>query len=203
MKKQIFLGILFLLTILIAEHAIFLPFVVLCYWLAMPSSLKQGQENQNRALEAFKKCWGLFAALAVYFICFISSPTHVNFAGNGLFLDRILFISPQVFVHTVRLILFPKIMSIDQTALVHFAPNLLSWYSAFCLIVGLWTIIIWISSFWNDKGVFVLLSGFLISLAPFLQLITCTYCLMSERYLYMPIFFLVLGVGHLMKERDV
>jgi hypothetical protein len=46
-----------------------------------------------------------------------------------------------------------------------------------------------------------MLTGFLISLVPFLQLVGPMYCLCSERYMYMPVFFLVLGVGHCFKEK--
>ena len=200
MTKQLLIGLLFLCTLLIAEHAVFLPFIVLCYHLA-----------KHPPKQAFKNCAGLFIALFIYVIYFALHATSSNFTGGdtsfantyggeGLIIARVLWMAPQIFIHVINLILFPLHLSIDQTALVHFSNSYFSFYSIFCLLVSLAVIAMWVMSFKRDKAVFVLLSGFLISLVPFLQIISPVYCLAAERYLYMPLFMLVLGIGGLLTE---
>lgn len=222
MTKQLLITLLFLCTLLIAEHAVFLPFIVLCYHLANESVYSfPDRTNCNLDIhqnlwilkKCFLKCSGLFIALFIFVIYFALHATSANFTGSdtsfkdtyggeGLTVARILWMAPQILVHIINLILFPIHLSIDQGALIHFANSYFSIYSLFCLLVSLGAIVIWIVSFWKDKNVFVLLSGFLISLVPFLQIIAPTYCMAAERYYYMPLYFLVLGIGYLLREPE-
>ena len=50
-----------------------------------------------------------------------------------LFFERMLWLSPQIFFHYIKLAFFPKVLSIDQTSFVLFGKSLFNPYSIFCL----------------------------------------------------------------------
>lgn len=189
MTKQFVLFFLSFLSFFISEHTLLLPLIVFIYYL--------GSLPVKKAL---KKTLPLFCALGVYILFFLSNATYANFLGSKSFMERIIYITPQVFLHTIKLILVPIHLNIDQTSLIYFDSTANQGYAVFCLIYLLAVIATVVISFLNKKTVFILLAPFLISLIPFLQILTPTYCLMSERYMYMPLFFLVFGIGRLMKE---
>ena len=140
----------------------------------------------------------LFFAISAIFILFIFS---CSIKTNAPAWDRIFWFSPQVFFHYLKLMIFPIHLSIDQTAKVIFSSSLLNSYSIFCTIFMYFLIVlITISIFLVQKRFFYFLFigifPFFIALVPFLHLISPTYCIASERYLYFPLFMLTFGVSH-------
>lgn len=189
MKKTILLFVLTFFSFFVSEHTLLLPFIVFVYYLGSLPFKK-----------ALKKTVPLFCALGVYILIFLSNATYSNFLGSKTFMERIFFITPQVFLHTIKLILLPIHLNIDQTSLVYFDSTMDQGHSMLCVVSLLAVIVAVVISFLEKKTIFILLAPFLVSLIPFLQILTPTYCLTSERYLYAPLFFLVFGIGCLMRE---
>ena len=156
---------------------------------------------------SFKKTLPLFLALIVFIAYFLFSHTreNLNFStvnSISLLFERIFWFSPQIFFHFIKLILYPAHLSIDQTAMVHLSKSLFNPYSIFCSSsMYLFLLLLFISFLLVRKKWFYLFfisfSSFTIALLPFLHILSPTYCLISERYLYLPLLMLVFGLSHI------
>lgn len=197
--SQIVLFCTFLASIFICEYSVTLPLILFFYSFAMNKS--------NSLLEkinfALRTTLPLFLGLLIYIISFLSQPTKTNFISYPLdiTLERIFWLSPQIFFHFLKLIFLPIHLTIDQTGNVLFGKTLFDPYAVFCILLMYLTIaflayVLFNSNRNQNRNFIILLSSFLLSLLPFLQIISPTYCLASERYLYLPLFFLVIGAAH-------
>ncbi len=190
--------VLFLVALFTCEHTITLPVVLFCYLFGNKTSLKT----------CIRKTLPLFFATMPFIIYFLFSPTKNNLISihpNNLqlFCERIFWLSPQIFFHFIKLILFPLHLTIDQSALVKLSNTLFEPYSIFCFTFMFGLISFLIIAAVNLKQklyfcFFILFIPFFLSLAPFLHIISPLYNLVSERYFYFPLFFLTIGLSHIL-----
>lgn len=202
--RKVTLPLCFLFPMLINECIIALPMILFAY-----SFINNYYSNNLK--QAIKNTWeesqpyliGLFIYL-IYFLFsgfkFVHQPI-----SNPLILtlERIFWLTPQIFVHNLKLIFFPKILSIDQTALIHLGKSLFDNYSIYCILVLLTWLLLPLTLLLVKKKAYIsglLTCLFFISLLPFSQIISPTYCLSAERYLYTPLFFIVFGFSKIINQ---
>lgn len=194
---SIILFFTFLFSIFICEYSVTLPLILFFYSFATHKS--------NNLIEKVKyslnRTSPLFIGLTIYILYFISLPTRTNFISYSpsIILERIFWLSPQIFFHFIKLIFLPIHLTIDQTGNILFGETLFDPYSIFCILLMYSMIASLAYALLNSnksQNYIILLSSFFLSLLPFLQIISPTYCLASERYLYLPMFFLVFGISH-------
>ena len=195
--------ITYLFPLLLNEYSITLPAIIFCYLFATEMF-----ENKGRLTSAFKKStlqiMPLLFALALFVIYFFSLPTIRTTEEKSFLLtiERIFWLSPQIFIHYLKLIFHPLHLSIDQTDLVFISDSLISPYSLGCIAITFSLVILAIISLFNLKKIwgyflFILLSVFFLSLFPFLHLISPTYSLANERYLYFPLAMIIFGFANI------
>ena len=196
--KPIIIFVLFLFSLFTCEHTITLPVVLFCYLLSQKNSL----------IICLKKTLPLFLAAMPFIFYFLFSQARSNLTSTNpnnlqLLFERIFWMSPQIFFHFVKLIVFPLHLTIDQSALVKLSNSLFAPYSIFCSLFMFGLIIFSMISALNLKRsgylhFFILFVPFFFSLLPFLHIISPLYNLVSERYFYFPLFFLILGVSNVL-----
>ncbi len=202
-RNPLVLFIMFSITLFICEYAVTLPFILFSY--VLYEDLKNKTNLNTSIKQALLKVSPLFISIILFCIYFILSPTKHNFSNNfqnyRLVIERVFWISPQIFIHYIKLLFFPLKLTIDQSGNVFFADSYFHIYAIFCILFSMCLIGFIVFSIFNRKDLFLNislpLSTFIISLAPFLQTISPTYCLCSERYLYLPSLFFILGILHL------
>ena len=196
--KRWMLGIFILLIPLVLhEYITILPLVFFVF--SLLESLKS-----TSIVQSFKTAYNntshyLFGILAYTIFFFFSHyrfnlPTTYNMET---ILERFFWLSPQIFFHNIKLIFFPKILSIDQTAHIKLSHSLFNNYSVFCFLFLACLLFLPLAIFlWKKRFYSLTLTAwlFLISMLPFLQILTPTYSLAGERYLYFPLFILMFGL---------
>ena len=202
--RLIILPFCFLLPMLMNEYVIALPAILFGYSIFenyKSNNLKVSVKNAIR--ETLPYLIGFFIYV-LYFICSSYKFFQASrFNPIILFFERIFWLSPQIFFHYLKLIFFPKILSVDQTSFVMFGKSLFDPYSGFCFFLMLCWLLIPLILFLRDKKNYWLLVTswlFFISLLPFSQFLSPTYCLAAERYLYTPIFFIIFGISFLLNQ---
>ena len=118
-------------------------------------------------------------------------------------LERIFWFAPQIFFHYLKLIFLPINLSIDQGSFVKFAKTIFDPYAVFCSFLMSGAVLLTLTSLIRVRKkkyfyFFILLFPFFLSLIPFLHIISPLYNIASERYLYLPLFFLVFGFAHVL-----
>lgn len=197
--RRIALSCCYLIPMLLNEYLIALPVLFFTYSLTENCKSSSFKGAIKLAWEqSFPYIIGLFIYL-IYFLCssirFFQSTSLNPFI---LFLERLLWLSPQIFIHFLKLIFFPKALSVDQSALVHLGNSLFNPYSILCFIVLLlWVVLPVIMFIWKRKCALLtfLTLLFFISLLPFSHILSPTYCLIAERYFYTPLFFMIFGLA--------
>lgn len=196
--RKILLPILFLLPMLLNEYVIALPLILVFY------SFIENYKNNSLKLalkKTFSDSFPYITGLLLYVIYFLLSyyaffqpvKSHI-----GLTLERMFWLTPQIIVHYLKLVLFPKTLSIDQTAHVHLGHSILDLYSIFCILFVFIFLFIPLIIFLLKRKLYIFTLTawlFFISLMPFSQFLSFTYCLAAERYLYTPLFILIFGFG--------
>ncbi len=200
--------VLFLISLFTCEHTITLPVVLFCYIFAQSMHLNKNISIKNALQISIKKTLPLFFAITLFIFYFLLSQARTNLISSStnnfqLFLERVFWLSPQIFFHFVKLIIFPLHLTIDQSTLVNLTNTLFEPYSIFCFLLMFTLIILSIISIINSKKsgyfyFFVSFVPFFLSLAPFLHIISPIYNLASERYFYFPLFFLIFGIAHIL-----
>ena len=179
LKNQILAGALLFLGLLNNEQLIMFPFIALAYSFYWKDELKKSRP--------------LFISLALFMLYFFLSKTHSNFAPQDLTttLERIFWLAPQIFMHNIQLILFPLSLTIDQSAMVKIASSILNPYAITCVLYfALFVGLFFLQRTW--RAIFL---PFFLALLPFLHIISPLYNLSSERYFYVPLFFLAIGIS--------
>ena len=196
---SVILFFVYFIPLLLNEYSVTLPFIIFTY-LYITSKFYDGKNSFSFAL---KKTFPLFLTLIFFSIYFIMLPKMeiVQASSLSLFTERALWFSPQVFFHYLKLIFFPIHLTIDQSSLVDISDSLFSPYAIFCSLLVISTSILSLVSLKmiNKKVCFyflIIFVPFFLSLFPFLHIISPLYNLVSERYLYLPLFFLILGILH-------
>jgi hypothetical protein len=155
---------------------------------------------------SFNRTLPLILALLVFILYFIIKLLSSNVSSSttdiSLIFERVFWLSPQIFFHFIKLILYPQFLSIDQTSLVNLGQTMFSPQVIFCflsmyapLLLSLFIL------FKSTKKKIVYFTSltfllFFISLLPFLHILSPIYNLASERYLYLPTYALILGLSH-------
>jgi len=198
-KRKIILPFIFLIPMLLNEYIIALPVILMFYSLA--ENLKE-KTFKAAIKNTFNVTLPYLTGLLLYLIYYLFSGykffQSADFNPLISALERILWLSPQIFVHYLKLALFPINLSIDQTAFVKLGNSLFDGYPIFCFLFLMLWILIPAYLFLKKKisySLFLSTGLFFISLIPFSQILSPTYCLCAERYLYTPVFFIIFGLS--------
>jgi len=121
---------------------------------------------------------------------------QMNTSFAYVFAERNLWLVPQLFVHFLKLLLFPKALSLYQSNLVHLSDSLTSPYSIFCFLLYISFLLVPLILFFlyrkrSHGFIYPLIYAFFFSVFPFLHILTPTYCLNADRYFYFPSFLLL------------
>lgn len=206
LKIKILTLLLFAFSIFTCECVAIFPFIMFVYFYTYYTHFKK-DKIKNSISSAIGKSIGLFLVLSSFAIIFLVSMTSTNIVSQfnispKLTLERIFWFSPQVFFHLIKLIVYPFNLSIDQTSMVKFGKSYFDPYAIFCIfflfsfVLFLVLSLILIKNKWAYFA-FVTFFPFLIALLPFLHIVSPIYCIASERYLYLPVFLLVIGISNL------
>ena len=201
LKNRIFLSLIYFIPLLLNEYSITLPFILLTYLYATSIFYNDSNSPKETFIKLTKRISPLFLTLILFTIYFLSLTNLRIFQDKSLSLsmERIFWLSPQIFLHLIKLIIFPLHLTIDQSTLVKIANTLFEPYPIFCslFMFGLLGYSIFSLTNLKQRGnffFFILFIPFFLSLFPFLHIISPLYNLASERYLYFPSFLLILGV---------
>lgn len=199
LKRRILIPLLFLIPMFSTECMIVLPFVlfVTSFQQTFPANTLKASIKKS-----FNYTLPYFTGAIIYLFYFLFlSHTGTNHPLQGkafiVLLERIFWLSPQIFFHDLMLILYPKTLSIDQTLFVHLGKTLFSPYSIFCLIFLMLWLFIPVYYFVIKKkypDLFFLTWTFFFALLPFLHILMPSYALSAERYLYCPLAFIVFSL---------
>ncbi|MBI3591297.1 MAG: hypothetical protein HY094_07990 [Candidatus Melainabacteria bacterium] len=209
-KLRIFIiSCLFLLQMSFAEHGYSFPLIILFVIFAF--MLRQSNKFKYSLLTSLKLSSPYFIGLILFLLTsflqadspmaslFSNKETldnHIKESSFYIFLERNLWLTPQIFFHFIKLLVFPKTLSAYQSNHVHLANSIFEPYSIFCTLFYLIFILLPLTLFilvknQNVKFICILFYAFLFSLIPYLQIITPTYCLIADRYCYFPSFLLL------------
>ena len=198
------LFLLYLFPLFLNEYSVTLVLILFSYLFAFILFKNPKTSFKDALTLVFTRTLPMLLALVLFVISFLSFPVTRTTQENNLYitLERIFWLSPQIFTHFLKLIFIPIHLSIDQTAFVQFSNSLFEPYAIFCIFLTFVLVFISIISFFYIRqkmffNLFVLFALFFLSIIPFLHIFSPAYCLCSERYLYFPIFFIVFGIAHI------
>lgn len=201
-SRILLLSTFFLIPMLLNEYIIALPLILFTYSLIENKFIKTKWITALK--DAFIETRPYFIGLSIFLIYILFSQFNsfqVSLSSPIiLFLERIFWLSPQIFIHYLKLIFYPKLLSLDQSSHIALGNWLLDGYAVFCLLFLLsWLFIpLVIFKFKKDTYNLLLFSSLsFISLIPFCQILTPTYCLAAERYLYIPVFTIIFCITKL------
>lgn len=189
----------YLVGLFIVEYMFYLPLIIFSISFIVNTYISPKKSIQSSFISSFKSSFIFFLASSIYILSTLLSKVGSAILSQkdslGQVAERVLWLSPQIFVHFIKLVVFPSTLSIDQSLLVKTGNALFDPYSIFCILTTFVLFFLAIVSLRNKTFpfFFFILMPFLISLIPFLHIIAPVYNLASERYLYLPIFFLVMG----------
>ncbi len=202
LTRTCLLFLLYLIPLFLNEYSVTLPLITFSYCFFI-KRLKNFSIKDS-LITSLKNTTPFIFALLLYSIYFISSQAKFNVipASATLTLERILWFSPQIFIHLVKLILSPLSLNIDQSGHLKYSFSLYDPYAMLCCsVVFLLLTTSFISIiFGNKKLGFLFNVTFLpmyFSLIPFLHILSPIYNIASERYLYFPSFLFVVGIAHI------
>ncbi len=203
----IFIPILFYFAMSLTELGYTLPLVL--FLITFSLSIKINIPIKDSINISLKRTAPYFIGLGLFLMSQLirpdSSITNLYTAQKSIntFVERNLWLTPQIFMGFLKLLFFPKTLSTYQSNLIHLSENLFSPYSIFCTSIYLIFLILPVVLFIlikKSKGKFLcpLVYCFYFSLFPFLHILTPSYCLIADRYCYFPLFFLLLFVYELL-----
>ncbi len=207
-SKTLITSFLFTLTMFLTEYGYSLPvilfFIVFSYLLKQIGSIKKVISiSIIQTLPYFIGVF-IFAFISLFkpdspFVNLLSEKSELfgNYSAAYIFFERNLWLSPQIFVHLMTLLCFPKTLSLYQSDLTLQSSTLIQPYSIFCTSIYLAFIMLPVFFFFilrnnNLKSLCILIYAFFFSLFPFLHILLPTYCLSADRYCYFPSFFFLL-----------
>lgn len=203
--RRYLIPFIFLIPMMINEYIVTLSltlFTISFYFNYKQNSFKTAFKT---SLEETKPYFYGLILYIVYFVLF----THYQFSHqhieNGfiVFLERVFWLAPQIFMHFLKLIFYPQLLSIDQTVLVKLGNTLSSPYALFCIVFFIAWLFIPLTLFILKRklsNLFLLCWTFFFTLLPFLHILMPSYVLVAERYLYCPLAFLVICSGKIIYE---
>ncbi len=199
-KTSVIITVYLLSIALLGEYLIVLPLVTYTY-----SFLENYKDNSflESIKASLKENIPYLIGLTLYSIYFFISgynfPQQTNLNSISLVLERIFWLSPQILIHYIKIIFYPRILTIDQSGYIMLSHSLIGSYSLFCFLCIVFLALLPLIFFILKRKCYfytLTVSLFFISLLPFSQILSPTYCLAAERYLYMPIFLLIFGIAN-------
>ena len=204
LSLSICLFIVYSFIILLNEYSILLPILIFLYEIITYQYQNKKIPDLQFLRSTIIKLLPLLTGLCLFSAYFFFTPEirNNNISNFSLTIQRIFWLSPQIFFHDLKLIILPLKLSLDQTTFVRLSNSLFGKYAIFCFMfmyIPLFLSLISIPFSTKRLGYFtaVIFLPFFISLLPFLHIISPIYNLTSERYLYLPTFFLIFGLTHL------
>ncbi len=204
-KRRIFIPLLFLIPMFSTECIIVFPFVL---FIISFQKLFQVKDLRYSLKKSFEYTIPYLTGVLIYLFYFIFS-SHIKSSHPleenqiTVLLERIFWLSPQIFFHSFKLVFYPKTLSIDQTLLVHLGKSLFDPYAIFCFIfLALWLLVPFYLFIFKKKlpDLFFISWTFFFMLLPFLHILMPSYLLSAERYLYCPLAFIVFGLAKLLSS---
>ena len=192
-SSLVLLGLISIIQILFTEHTITIPFAILLttFYIYAKSNPKESFTN------AFKISLPSFLIIGIYWLLrnLLISRTISNASQNHLSetISRITFLTPQVFLHQLKLIFFPVNLTIDQIDLIKLDSNFLRGYHLFSLTILFAFILLAFISYRYSKYLSLGLLLYLITIGPFIEIIPL-YSITAERYNYLGSAFLLFGI---------
>ena len=204
--RKLVIPILFLVPMLTNEYIVTLPFVLFVF-----SFYQTYKSNQfKKAISTtFEETLPYFSGLILYIIFFIffSDYKTIQVAQENhfiAFLERIFWLSPQIFFHFFKLVFYPKTLSIDQGLFVQLGKTLFDPYSIFCIgFFFAWLFIPLILFLYKRliPNLFLLTGTFFFAILPFLHILMPSYTLAAERYLYCPLALLIFSLAKILSGK--
>lgn len=199
LKRKILIPLLFLIPMFSTECMIVLPFIL---FITSFQQTAQTNDLKTSIKKSFNYTLPYFTGAVIYLFYFLFlSHTGTNHPLQDkafiVLLERIFWLSPQIFFHDLTLIFYPKTLSIDQTLFVHLGKTLFSPYSIFCFIFLISWLLIPAYFFVIKRkypNLFFLTWTFFFTLLPFLHILMPSYALSAERYLYCPLAFIIFSL---------
>lgn len=209
-KRFFWISIFFCLTMFLTEYGYPLPAILFFIYFAY--SYRNWGSFRRSLFTALRLCSPYIAGIALFTLFSLGRPDPplANFTSNHIhavlsklnvsewyfFVERNLWLTPQIFVHLLKLIFFPITLSTYQSNLLPITKTLIESYSIFCTLFYFSSLITPLILFFIFKKksysfIFLLIYAFYFSLFPFLHIIMPTYCLAADRYCYFPTFMLV------------
>ena len=206
------IAVLFGLLMFFTEYAYSLPLII--FFTVFSFALKDSYPVSKAITLSFKKSLPYFAGLFIYILFSLTSSglilNLINKTSLYAFFERNFWLTPQIFMHFLKLLFFPKTLSTYQSNLIHLSDTLFNPYSILCTSIYLIFLILPVVLFIlfkksNNRFLCPLIYCFYFSLFPFLHILTPTYCLIADRYCYFPLFtliFFILNVLFCSKQKD-
>ena len=197
--RLIFISVFFFIQMTFSEHGFSFPLIVLFLYFAF--LYRHSNNTLYSFINSIKLTMPYLIGFAIYgVITFVQSDSPIASLFKSqpfyIFSERNLWLTPQIFVHNLKLLFFPKTLSVYQSNHVHLSEQLFDTYSIFCTITYLLFILLPIIVFVFSKRtgirfICLLFYSFYFSFLPYLHIISPTYCLSADRYCYFPLFMLI------------
>lgn len=185
------------------EHSITLPVVM--FFLMFSLAYKHLNEVKTATRCAITISAPYFIGLIIYiFIGFLNKNSalslliseNTKISLNKIIennIERIFWLSPQLFVHYLKLIFFPVNLSVYQSNLVNLSNTLFDFNSIACITIFSLFLFLPLVLFYFKRLFFLpLIYSFVFAFLPFIHALSPLYCLSAERYCYFPSFILLL-----------
>ena len=208
--QTFFLSILFFCVMFFTEYGYTLPFII--FFIVFSLVYKNSNSIKKSLACSIKRStpyltgilfFVLFSAFnpdsIVHTVIHSQNIRHIELKVNPVyaFIERNLWLTPQLFVHLLKLMVFPKTLSLFQSNHVYLSDEVMSAYSVFsttCYIFFLLAPIILFIIFRHQKHSFVypFLYALYFGIFPFIHAAAPAYCLSADRYCYFPVFLLLI-----------
>ena len=208
--------ILFCLTMFITEYGYTMPFIL--FMIIFAFAYKQYGTFNKAFTISFKSSLPYLLGLLLFILIssfrpespllnlftakeYLTISKHVS--PLYIFIERNLWLVPQIFLHFLLLIIFPLKLSTFQSNLMPIANTLFTPYSIFSTLFYLFFLalpVVFFITLKKLKYISPLVYAFYFALAPFLQIFLPTYCLSADRYCYFPSFILLFFIFILLSE---
>ena len=211
-NENIFISFLYTISLFLTEYSYTLIFMI--FIISFVFSAKNTSSVKNQFVYGASTLVPYICGLILFSLIYLGKtlfnlkPDVFSQFANFSF-ERLFFVTSQIFVHFLRLFIFPKDLSLYQTNLINFAENYLSLKSFISITISLCFVLLPFLIFLRSRtnpGI-LLIYAFLFSLFPFLHIISPTYCLIAERYCYLPLFLFLSTIafvcGNIFKTKRV
>lgn len=202
--RRIIISILYLIPMFTNEYLVILPLIFFVISFHYSYQILPFKAALKRSIyECSPYFIGLFIYL-IYFLFLSHYKTNQAFQGNWfiVFFERIFWLAPQIFFHFLKLIVFPKTLSIDQSLLVNLGKTLFDPYALFCIFIFLTWLLLPLILFLQKRrfeNLFLLSFGFFFALLPYLHILMPSYTLVNERYLYLGLAIIIFAVAKMLR----